>query len=77
MYLTVYIQSSVKSSFEDVIMPVSMAVNVTSLVLLIVKKARVTYKVELVSRVTLGGRINFAIKVVLEDGTVSTVVSNV
>lgn len=44
-------------------MPVSMAVNVTSLVLLIVKKARVTYKVELVSRVTLGGLINFAIKV--------------
>lgn len=44
-------------------MLVSTAVTVISLVLLIVKTARVTYRVEPVSRVTLGGLINFAIKV--------------
>lgn len=48
---------------QVVIMPVSTVVNVTSLVPLIVKTARVTYRVERVTCVNLDGLIYIVIKV--------------
>lgn len=48
---------------QDVIIPVSMVGTVTFLVLLIVKTARVAYRVERVSRVHLDGLICIVIKV--------------
>lgn len=75
--LRMYLLSFVKSSLKVVIIPVSTAVNVTSLVPLIVVTACVTYKVERVSLVNLDGLVYIVIKHVLMDGTVLTAVSSV
>lgn len=62
--------SCVKSSFKDVIMLDSTAVTVTLLVPLTVKTARVTYKVERVSRANLDVLIYNVIQHVLKEGMV-------